>query len=145
MNFTLSTIPFFDLWNTTTAVTVDNFVNVYRFSRAADFYAPYSTAIVLALPIVLLGLWALRENGIPADDGGFTQLIIASAGSTSLVKKAAASCLGGKKVSPELMNLRIRYGELVDAAGNDRSGTRRTGFGTLQETVPLEKVARYGS
>jgi hypothetical protein len=90
-----------------------------------------------------MGAYALRENGVSATEGGFTQLITTSTGSAMLEKVAAGGCLSGDESVPdELKDLRIQFGELV----GDRKGrlVRWAGFGTEEETIPLVKKELYG-
>lgn len=55
-------------------------------------------------------------------------------------KAAAINCLGGEKISEELKNLEIQFGELVEArADSDGKLTRRAGFGTKDKIKPLLK------
>ncbi|KAH7342451.1 hypothetical protein BKA65DRAFT_291977 [Rhexocercosporidium sp. MPI-PUGE-AT-0058] len=146
MNVTMSTITAYDFWNTTVNVTVDNLINVYKFSRPLNLIVPYSASLLIALPFIVLGLWALYQNGVPATDGGFIQLITTSTGSRKLRNAAAGGCLGASENAPSaLKNLRVRYGEVMGSEG-DRKGrvVRRAGFGTEDEIRPLVKGAKYG-
>lgn len=146
MNVTMSTITAYGFWNTTVNATIDNFINVYRFSRPLNLIVPYSASLLLALPFIVLGLWALYQNGVPATDGGFIQLITTSTESRSVQNAAAGGCLGaGENAPPSLKKLRVRYGEVIGSE-EDRKGrlVRRAGFGTEDEIRPLVKGAKYG-
>ncbi|KAG4434704.1 hypothetical protein IFR05_009814 [Cadophora sp. M221] len=146
MNVTISTITAYGFWNTTVNATIDDLINVYKFSRPLNLIVPYSTSLLIALPFIVLGLWALYQNGVPATDGGFIQLITTSTGSRNLQNAAAGGCLGASENAPSaLKKLRIRYGEVMGSE-EDRNGrvVKRAGFGTEDEIRPLVKGAKYG-
>ena len=44
----------------------------------------------------------------------------------------------------ELQDLKIRFGELIHVGHDKAGGVRRAGFGTEDETVPLDRSTRYG-
>ena len=44
----------------------------------------------------------------------------------------------------ELQDLKIRFGELIGVGDDGKGGTRRAGFGTEDEVVPLSRGTRYG-
>lgn len=146
MNVTMSTITAYGFWNTTVNATIDSFINVYRFSRPLNLIVPYSASLLVALSFIVLGLWALYQNGVPAIDGGFIQLITTSTGSRNLQNAAAGGCLGASEnAPPSLKKLRVRYGEVIGSE-EDRKGrlVRRALFGTEDEIRSLVKSAKYG-
>lgn len=101
------------------------------------------------MPFILLGLWALRHNGVSAIDGGFIQLVTTTTGSKALNREAAAGSLGGQENIPEgLQNLKIRFGELRNKTKYELGGRggefRRAGFGIEDEIAPLTKGESYG-
>ncbi|PVH86481.1 hypothetical protein DL98DRAFT_407196, partial [Cadophora sp. DSE1049] len=146
MNVTMSTITAYGFWNTTVKATVDNFINVYRFSRPLNLIVPYPASLLVALPFIVMGLWALYQNGVPAIDGGFIQLITTSTGSRNLQNAAAGGCLGASENAPlALKKLRVRYGEIMGSEENRKGKVvKRAGFGTEDEIRPLVKGAKYG-
>jgi hypothetical protein len=114
-NINLSAIGAYGFWSTTTDVTITNNINIYSFSRPANLIIPYYLSLLLALPFLILGAFALRHNGVSAADGGFTQLITTSTGSAALDKATSGGCLGGDENVPRaLKDLKIRFGELMD-------------------------------
>lgn len=145
-NFTLSIIPYLGLWNDTVNITRHISQNVYSFSQPINLLIPYSLSLVLAFPCILLGTFALVQNGIPANDGGFIQILSTTTGSPALQIAAAGNCLAGDgRPSEHLRNLKVRYGELVGL--RTRVGgtvVRRAGFGTEGEVLPLKKGEKYG-
>jgi hypothetical protein len=144
LNITLSAMTDFGWWTSNdTAVTQWQTINAYNFSKPLNLIIPYFLCLFLAIPILAIGGFALRQNGVSATDGGFTQLITTSTGSAELEKLAAGGCLGGDENVPNgLKELRIRFGELV---GDRKEGlVRRAGFGTVEETISLAKGELYG-
>lgn len=79
--------------------------------------------MLLTVPILTLGLFALRHNGVSAIDGGFLQVLMTAAtGDTAIERAAKSGCFGGKENIPEqLERLRVRFGELIAA---DRASTQ---------------------
>ena len=97
----------------------------------------------------MLGLYALRTNGVPATDGGFLQLLTTTRGSATLDQTAAGGCLGGDKNVPSaLKDLEIKYGELTgmpsELKNNERIRPRKAGFGIEGEVSPLRRDFIYG-
>jgi hypothetical protein len=78
---------------------------------------------------------ALNRNGVPAEDG-FTQIVMATAGSKALHEKALATRDGNGE---ELKGLRVRYGELR----GEGEGRGRMGFGTEEEVGEVRKRSGY--
>ena len=77
---------------------------------------------------------------MPAIDGGFLQLLTTTRGSATLDKIAVSGCLGGdKNVPSELKDLKIKYGELIDASfefsHNETVRLRKARFGTEGEVI----------
>lgn len=146
-NITMSLIPNFGWWNTTdTVVTITEAVNIYQFSRPLNLIIPYFLTLLLAIPILAIGVFALLKNGVSAVDGGFLQLATTTFGSPTLERLAAGACLGGSESVPQdLKDLEIRFGELVGCGSEGKEGVRRAGFGTRDETIPLTKGMFYGA
>ncbi|KAF2819631.1 hypothetical protein CC86DRAFT_430414, partial [Ophiobolus disseminans] len=87
--------------------------NVYHFEKRLSFYLPYGLSLLFALPILVLGLLALRYNGVAAIDGGFVQILMTTTGRTELEEAAIKGCLGGEENIPkELKKLKVRFGEM---------------------------------
>ena len=87
------------------------------------------------LPIIVLGILALRHNGVSAIDGGFLQVLMTTAtGRTKMEVAAAQGCLGSHENVPEaLKKLKVRFGELnvIDRA----SMSAKAGISDLQVPV----------
>lgn len=130
-NFTLSLITLMGLWNETVNVTRSVSENVYVFSQPLNLILPYSISLLLVLPCLLIGSFALINNGVPAADGSFIQILSTTTGSPNLQRAAASNCLANPECpSEQLRKLKVRYGELADLQVQV-GGTvvRRAGFG----------------
>lgn len=139
---TTSAMLAYGRWNTTTNATVFETINVYTFSQPLNLVLPYFITLLISIPFVILGSFALISNGVPATDGGFVQFIATTTGSPALDNAAAGGCLGGSdNVAQELNDLKIRYGELV---GRKPGNVKLAGFGTEDEIIPLTKGEKYG-
>jgi hypothetical protein len=142
-NITLSTISL-GLWNTSTEVTMEDFVNTYSFAgpRRYNLIFPYAVCLLISFGFVALGLYSLYGNSVEGSNG-FLQTIQTSRGSAALNAAARGSSLGGPdNVPKELEDLQLVFGELIDADGKS-GAVRRAGWGTRSEVRPLVKGARY--
>ncbi|TGO16217.1 hypothetical protein BPAE_0512g00010 [Botrytis paeoniae] len=147
-NITLNMISEIGWWSTLANVTQWESINTFQFSKPLNLILPYFISLFLAIPILVLGIWSLRQNGVSAMNNSFVQILNTTTGSKALERAAATGCLGGyNNVLDELMDLKIRFGELKDVGqGDERSsnGVKRAGFGTEQEIRPLVKGENYG-
>ncbi|KAF7891554.1 uncharacterized protein EAF02_001879 [Botrytis sinoallii] len=147
-NITLNMISEIGWWSAHSNVTQWESINTFQFSKPLNLILPYFISLFLAIPILVLGIWSLRQNGVSAMNNSFVQILNTTTGSKELERTAGRGCLGGyDNVSDELMDLKIRFGELKDVGrGDERSinGVRRAGFGTEQEIMPLVKSEIYG-
>jgi hypothetical protein len=120
-----------------------NTINVYSLSRPLNLIIPYFISLIVTIPFLLLGGFALHQNGVSAVDGGFMQIITTSTGSAILDKAAAGGCLGGDESIPqELKDLEIRFGEIIDREEPGR--IKRAGFGVESEITALKRGHSYG-
>jgi hypothetical protein len=137
-NLTLSAISLGTWWELT-PVTFTRYQSKYSFANPLNLILPYSLCLVAATLFAVIATWSLWRNGIPAADGGFLQIMMATRGNTVMERLVLKERLmAADSISKELKSLKIRYGELVleDAL---RVEGRRLGFGTVQETVSLRK------
>jgi hypothetical protein len=145
-NVTLSLLNSLKLYNTTTNATVSQSVNVYSFSRPCNILFTYIFLLIIAIPFLILGGVSLYSNGISAIDGGFIQLVATTRGSKTLDNAAGAYIGGDVDIPAEMLNLKLRFGQLADG-GSAIFGTRRSGFGTEHEIIRLSRdqisKARY--
>lgn len=146
-NITLSVITEYGWWNTTdTIVIITKTINIYSFSQPLNLIIPYFLTLLLAIPILEIGAFALLKNGVSVTDGGFLRIVTTTTRSPTLEKLAASACLGGSESIPsELKDLEIRFGELVGVGAGGIEGVRKAGFGSSDETVPLMKGMVYGA
>jgi hypothetical protein len=146
-NLTMSAAIYLGNWPETVQVEVNNTHNIYSFEGKLQFFLPYGLCLILALPLLYLGLQSLHHNGVSAMDGGFLQLLMTTSGSRTLDKAIAGGCIGGEEnVSESLKELKVRFGEFT-ASDADAAGTRvaRAGFGTEDEVGPLRRRVLYGT
>jgi hypothetical protein len=130
------------IWKKPTLVTSTEYRNTYHFSHPMNLILPYNLCLVTGLIIIMLGLWSLYQNEIPAADGSFLQIVMAIKGGTKLEERVIKQGLvASTEVSKELKELKVRFGELV-TPGYEGVG-KRYGFGTVEETVPLRKRKIY--
>jgi hypothetical protein len=107
---------------------------VYLFSSPISIALPYSLCLLFAAISVGIGIWSLVQNGTSAADGGFLQVMTATTGRTRMEDLTQAQHFDQDKLPKELLDLKIRYGELLDVDG---TGTSVAGFGTVDETKLL--------
>jgi hypothetical protein len=137
-NITLSAISLGTWWDNV-PITTMRYQSTYSFANPLNLILPYSICLAAAIFVAAIAIWSLWQNGVPAADGGFLQIMIATRGNTEmerLVLRERTTAINN--ISQELQNLKIRYGELVS---EDVLGVvgRRLGFGTVEETVSLKK------
>ena len=114
--------------------------NVYYFDHRLSFYLPYGLCLLFTLPVIVIGLLALKYNGVSAIDGGFVQILMTTTGRTELEDAAVKGCLGGEENIPkELKKLKIRFGERITDVRMDTEGLRSAGDGS--DEVPTS--SRY--
>lgn len=83
----------------------------------------------MTLPFIVLGVWALRANGVPATDSGFLQILMTTCGSPIVDHLAAGGCLGGDHNVPgDLRELPVQFGELVGGDVGPSRGFRERSF-----------------
>jgi hypothetical protein len=137
-NITLSAISLGTWWDMV-PVTTTRYQSTYSFANPLNLILPYSICLATATLFAVIAIWSLWRNGMPAADGGFLQIMMATRGNTEMERLVVRERpMAINKISDELKNLKIRYGELV---GEDvlAVGGRRLGFGTVEETVSLRK------
>ena len=90
-NVTISTLGL-GAWHTMAEVNETYFVTLYRFSQTTQFYLPYALCIGITAAILILGMLALKKNGVAATDGGFLQVLMTTTGDTEMRKAVISSC-----------------------------------------------------
>jgi hypothetical protein len=146
-NISISTV-ILNTWYQQNPVNITGLRNVYTFSSPLSIILPYSICLVLGLLCNILGLFSLAFNGETAEDGGFLQIMLNTQGDTEMNRVARTRRVKEKKVfEKELLDLRVRYGQLVrQVDSRDEDGERTElkilGFGTVNETVALRSKSR---
>lgn len=130
LNITLSTIGKYNLWSTTANVTQHESRQQYNFSRPLSLILPYFTTLGVTLPFLVLGIWALWRNGVPATDHGFLQILMTTRGSPTVDRLAARGCLGGdENVPADLKRLPVQFGEVMEGVDSDGELRQRISAG----------------
>jgi hypothetical protein len=122
-------------------VNTTNYQATYEFSNPLNLVLPYSLSLLFCMVFVGIGIWSWTHNGASAADGGFLQVMTATTGRTRMEDLVVAQHIDKDNLPEELLDLEIRYGELLDAEG---VGTGVAGFGTVEETKLLRKGWRSG-
>jgi hypothetical protein len=137
-NVTLSALSL-DLGRAKIPVNVTEYRTTYEFSAPLNLILPYALCLAFCIVFVGLGIWSAAKNGVAAMDGGFLQVMATTSGRTRMETLAAAqgSCFDANNVPKDLLDLEVRYGELVDVEGVYMG---IAGFGTIQETKTLRKM-----
>jgi hypothetical protein len=137
-NITLSAISLGTWWDMVPVTTV-RYRNTYSFANPINLIVPYSVCLAAATIFAGIAIWSLWQNGIPAADGGFLQIMVATRGNTAMERLVLRErILAINSLSEELMSLKIRYGELVAEEVQGIEGGK-LGFGTVEETLSLRK------
>ncbi|KAJ6439250.1 hypothetical protein O9K51_08662 [Purpureocillium lavendulum] len=113
VNVTTTAITGLGYWNVDVNVSEHKLVTVYAFSRPLNLILPYSISLLCSLPFIIIGFAAMHENGVPAIDGGFLQLLLTTRGSKTLDALALGGSLGGERNIPEeLKNVKLQLREI---------------------------------
>ena len=83
--------------NVSTTILGSNTANFYKFYRPINLLLPYSLSPAAAIFFVVLGLLALKSNGVSASSGGFLQILTTARASETLNHVAEKSSLGGRE------------------------------------------------
>ncbi|KAF7593651.1 hypothetical protein BBP40_011057 [Aspergillus hancockii] len=152
-NITLSAISQFQLWPTTVNVTRHELRTQFVFSRPLNLLLPYFISLEVALPLVAVGYWSLRQNSVPATDSGFLQVATTTRGNREFGQLAMGGRLGrNHNESARLKNLEVQFGELTrpNESGFSKdhapltTDLRMAGFAPKNEVTPLVVGKRYG-
>jgi hypothetical protein len=123
------------LYTDDTTVQATELRSTYDFSQPINLILPYALCLAAGLGIVIMGLVALKHNGVPATDG-FIQIMLATRGRTELERLVLEKALvDADTATRELGDLKIRYGKLVVSSKSPRIYS----FGTVNETTSLLK------
>lgn len=84
---------FLNTWNANVNANNTEFRNIYRFLYPVNLIVLHGTCLVAVLIFVVIGLNALRMNGVPGTDGGSLQILTTTTGAMALNRAAAAGSL----------------------------------------------------
>lgn len=133
-NVTISAISLGTWWDNI-PVTLVRYRRLYRFSDPLNLIVPYTLCFAAAIVFAAMATWSLLQNGVPAADGGFLQIMLATRGNTEMNRRVLEEgATTVEDMSDELKSLEVRYGELL----GEGEGVK-CGFGTVEETASLRK------
>ncbi|KAF2731232.1 hypothetical protein EJ04DRAFT_584008 [Polyplosphaeria fusca] len=113
VNLTLASLSL-NTWSELVNGTDNKTFNIYHFENKLNFFLSYGLCLLLTIPVLVMGLFALRKNGMTAIDGGFTQILMTTTGRTRLNEVAVNGCFGGDQNIPTgFKRMNIRFGELI--------------------------------
>lgn len=147
INATLSVMTLGN-WTTPADTIVTEWVGFYSFKNQKMIYIPYAVTLGVSLFYIILGLLALVDNGVAAEDVGFLQVACTTTGNVAFDEAAASGCLGGPSNTSgnsRLADMYLLYGDLGASQSYKGDGmVKRAGFGPPEQVRPLEKGGRYG-
>ena len=121
-------------------VTSTRYRNTYTLGNPLNLILLYSTCLAADAVFVGIAIWSLWHNRVPAADGSFLQIMMATVGDTDMSRiimeerKAAVH-----DMFDELESLSIRYGELADK-DTFGVGGKRWEFGIADEIISVRKI-----
>ena len=83
--------------NVSTTILGSNTANFYTLYRPINLLLPYSLSLAAAIFFIVLGLLALKSNGISASSWGSLQILTTARASETLNHVAEKSSLGGRE------------------------------------------------
>ena len=132
VNITISAISLGTWWDMV-PVTSTRYRSTYELSNPLNLILPYSICLAAATVFMAIAIWSLWRNHVPAADGGFLQIMMATVGDTHMGRIILEGRVAAiDDISDEMKTLEIRYGQLIN-------GDNRLGFGTVDETSSLRK------
>ena len=123
------------------------YLPTYSFSQPLNLLLPYFIPLIISSVIVLYTIYTITYTCPLSAMGGFTQILMTTAGSKKVSEVAIGGCLGGNDNIPaQLKSLRVRFGDVTSPSG-DGSGemVRQAAFGVEGEVSPLTVGKRYGA
>lgn len=138
-NITLSAMSL-QTWSTLVPVNKTEYRHTYEFSEPLALVLPYGLSLAFGAFFAAVGVWSLGHNGVPAADGGFLQVMLATRGDTHMERLAIRHGDREKeRISEELKTLKIRYGALMTEDRNKGVDQMKMGFGTIEETASVRR------
>lgn len=126
---TLSVIAQYHVWPTSANVIRSQAHSKYVFSNLLNLLLPYFLSLGIILPLTIVGYWALSQNGVPARNSGFLQIVMTTRGNKELDQLTAGGCLGGDcNVPPALKKYEVVFGELANGSRHHQDGWEAVGI-----------------
>ncbi|KAJ4301677.1 hypothetical protein N0V90_003770 [Kalmusia sp. IMI 367209] len=118
------------------------YVNVYVYKREG-LWIGYALAVAVAFVCLLVGGWAIHQNGV-ASDTLFSRILVTTRNPT-LDRLSVGACLGGDPFPKELTRTKLRFGVLLEE--DPREGplgkVEHCCFGAVGETKDIVKNGVY--
>ncbi|KAL2861718.1 hypothetical protein BJX68DRAFT_223128 [Aspergillus pseudodeflectus] len=134
-NFTYSLLSL-NGGNTTVAV-MDRTLRNYYFYGATGLLTAYMSAVAVSIVCVIIGLVALRRNGV-AQGTSFSSVLMTTR-NPELDRLAVGQCLGTEPLKDEIGKVRLQFGEIEGA----ELRRRHAAFGTKESVTALSKGEDY--
>jgi hypothetical protein len=134
-NVTISALSL-NTWKERIPVNTTEYRSTYHFSAYMNLILPYTFSLAFAFVFVSIGTWSFLQNEASAANGGFLQIMMSTTGRTKMEEQVIRHNVEGKGQRKELLDMKIRYEKLVDDKGMSMG---RAAFGTVGETIPLQK------
>ncbi|KAL2837254.1 hypothetical protein BJY01DRAFT_46869 [Aspergillus pseudoustus] len=133
-NFTYSVLSLHSA-STTVNVTSSFPQNFYSYNQR-NLLAAYITSVGVTASCITVGLVAMHRNGVSQDTSFSTVLLTTR--NPELDNLAIGQCLGSDKISDEVRNIQLRFGQIE----GDRE-YRHAAFGTKASVTPIVKGRDY--
>ncbi|KAJ5436849.1 hypothetical protein N7445_007734 [Penicillium cf. griseofulvum] len=133
-NFTYSLLSL-NAANASVPVTISSPQNFYSYD-SRNLLAAYMTALGVTVACVIVGLFALRENGV-AQSTSFSSMLMTTR-NPELDNLTKGNCLGSDVVPDAIGDVKLRFGEVE---GSEQY--KHAAFGTEETVTPLSKGKEY--
>ncbi|KAJ5827485.1 hypothetical protein N7447_004248 [Penicillium robsamsonii] len=133
-NFTYSLLSL-NSANTSVPVTISSPQNFYAYN-SKNLLAAYMTALGVTVVCVIVGFFALRENGV-AQSISFSSMLMTTR-NPELDGLSKGHCLGSDQLPDEIGDVKLRFGEVE---GSEQY--KHAAFGTQESVTPLTKGKDY--
>jgi hypothetical protein len=125
--------------------TITTFSQAYEYNPVLLLQV-YLPSIVASIICVILGCYALFQNGVDSDLS-FSQILVTTRNET-LDRESQGAWLGGEYISKSLRKLKLRYGRLplrtsTIVVEGESNAFEYAGFGLEEEVMSLMKNRRH--
>ncbi|KAJ4366072.1 hypothetical protein N0V95_000299 [Ascochyta clinopodiicola] len=109
----------------------------------SSLWIGYAIAVAITLASILVGSWAIYQNGV-ASDTLFSRILVTTRNPT-LDRLSVGACLGGDPFPKELRKTKLRFGVLLEEEAREGPLGRveHCSFGTRGETKHIVKGNNY--